>query len=132
MKAYVVDTQILWWHLTTDQRKLSRTVRRIFEQAERGEALLYVPVLVLVEIWDINHKLGHPLNFRHILQVLLQASQFVFVPLDVDDVIVYGELSAIPDSRDRIIAAVTRKIDAPLITTDRAIIKSGAVPVVEA
>jgi PIN domain nuclease of toxin-antitoxin system len=57
MKAYVVDTQILWWRLTTDQRKLSRTVRRIFEQAERGEAFLYVPVLVLVEIWDINHKL---------------------------------------------------------------------------
>ncbi|RIK38995.1 MAG: hypothetical protein DCC55_19425 [Chloroflexi bacterium] len=132
MKAYVVDTQILWWHLTTDQRKLSRTVRRIFEQAERGEALFYVPVLVLVEIWDINHKLGHPLNFRHLLQVLLQASQFVFIPLDVSDVIVYGELSAIPDSRDRIIAAVTRKMDAPLITTDQAIIKSGVVAVIEA
>lgn len=131
MKAYVLDTHILWWHLTIDPRKLGRPIRQIFEQAERGEVLLYVPMLVLFEIWDINNKLGRPLDFRSIVQTLTRASQFIFVPLDIDDVLVYEDFAAIPDSRDRIIATATRKMGAPLITVDEAIIASGAVLVFE-
>jgi len=131
MKAYVLDTHILWWYLTTDQRKLGRAIRQIFEQAEDGKVIFYVPILVLMEIWDINDKLGRPLNFRSIVQTLTRASQFVLVPLDIDDVLVYDEFSAIPNSRDRIIATTTRKMDAPLITVDAAIIASGAVPIFE-
>jgi PIN domain nuclease of toxin-antitoxin system len=132
MKAYVLDTPILWWHLTTDQRKLGRSVRQVFEEAEQGKVLLYVPILVLVELWDINDKLGRPLDFRSIVQTLTRASQFILVPLDIDDLFVYEELSAIPNSRDRIIATATRKMDASLITVDAAIIASGAVPIFKA
>ena len=45
--------------------------------------------------------------------------------------LIYADLSAIPDSRDRIIATATRKMEAPLITVDHAIIESGVVEVVE-
>jgi PIN domain nuclease of toxin-antitoxin system len=131
MKAYVLDTHILWWYLTDDRRTLGRPIRYIFEQAEHGEVLLYVPVMVLFELWDVNDNLGRPFDFRLLLQTLQRAGQFVFVPLDIDDTLTYNDFAAIPGSRDRIIATATRKMDAPLITVDQALIESGAVSIVE-
>lgn len=131
MKTYVLDTHILWWYLTGNAKKLSRSARRAFQEGERGEALLYLPVLILFELWDLNQNQGFPLNFRYILSELQQASQFIFVPLDVDDALSYDSLARIPDSRDRMIATAAIKMDAPLLTVDREIIASGAVEVLE-
>jgi PIN domain nuclease of toxin-antitoxin system len=131
MNACVLDTHVLWWYLTDALRKLSRSIRRALEEAEQGEALLYISVMVLFELWDLNERLGRPFDFRLLLQALQQSGQFVIVPLDVDDVLAYDDLAAIPGSRDRMIATATRKMAAPLITVDEAIRASGAVPVFE-
>jgi len=79
----------------------------------------------------LNQNQGFPLNFRYILSELQQASQFIFVPLDVDDALSYDSLARIPDSRGRMIATAAIKMDAPLLTVDREIIASGAVEVLE-
>ena len=131
MKAYVLDTHILWWQLTNNSKKLSRAAQRAFKEGERGEALLYVPVIALLELWDANQNSGGIFDFRHVVRTLQQASQFIFVPLDMDDVWAYDDLTAIPGSRDRMIAAAALKMSAPLITVDQQIIASGAVEVLE-
>ena len=131
MKAYVLDTHILWWYLTGNAKKLGTAARRAFQEGNDKQAILYVPVLTLAEIWDVNHNQGYPIDFRKMLQILQQTAQFVFVPFDVDDVEAYADLAAIPQSRDRIIATVCRKMEAPLITVDRAIIESGMVEVIQ-
>lgn len=131
MKAYTLDTHILLWHLTGQRRKLSRAAQRAFEQAERGDALLYVSTISLVELWDANRRAGGAFDYRNVVQHLLRRAQFVFVPFDAEDAYAYDELAAIPEGRDRMIALVSRKMDAPLITVDAAIAGSGAVTVVE-
>lgn len=131
MKAYVLDTHILWWYLTGNAKRLGAVARRAFEEGNNKQAILYVPVLTLAEIWDVNHDQGHPIDFHKMLQTLQQTAQFVFVPFDIDDVEAYADLAAIPQSRDRIIATACRKMDAPLITVDQEIIASGVVEVIQ-
>ena len=131
MKAYTLDTHILLWHLTNQPRKLSRAAKLAFEQAERGEALLYVSTISLIELWDVNRKMSGLFDYRHVVQTLLRSAQFVFMPFEADDAYLYDEFAAIPEGRDRIIALVSRKMDAPLITVDLKIIRSRLVKVIE-
>jgi PIN domain nuclease of toxin-antitoxin system len=50
MSVYVTDTHSLIWYFTRQYRKLSRRALEAFEQAERGEAFVYLPAVVLREI----------------------------------------------------------------------------------
>ena len=50
MTLAVTDTHALIWYATGRQRKLGRGARAVFERAERGEAVIYIPALVLVEL----------------------------------------------------------------------------------
>jgi PIN domain nuclease of toxin-antitoxin system len=86
---------------------------------------------ILAKLQDVNQNHGHLLDFYAIMQELQQAAQFVFVPFDIDDVFAYADLSAIPGNRDRLIVTACRKMDAPLITVDQAIIDSGVVEVIQ-
>ncbi|MEZ4677597.1 MAG: PIN domain-containing protein [Caldilineaceae bacterium] len=131
MKAYILDTHMLWWYLSGKMRKLSHAARQAFEEGERGEAILYLPIIVLFELWDANQRSGLPLDFPRTIQAIHQAAQFVIVPLDEDDIDAYDQLAAIPEGRDRMIATATIKMDAPLLTVDQEIIASCAVQVLQ-
>lgn len=131
MKAYTLDTHILLWHLTGQRRKLSRAAQRAFDQAERGAALLYVSTISLAELWDVNQRAGGLFDYRSVIQTLLRRAQFVFVAFEAEDAYAYDDLATIPEGRDRLIALVSRKMNAPLITVDAAIARSGAVAIVE-
>jgi len=131
VSAYTLDTHILLWHLTGQRRKLSRAAQRALEQAEHGAALLYVSTISLVELWDVNRRAGGLFDYRAVVQTLLRRAQFVFVAFEAEDAYLYDELAAIPEGRDRMIALVSRKMDAPLITVDAAIARSGAIRVIE-
>lgn len=72
-----------------------------------------------------------PFDFRQVVARLFQQAQFVFVPFEADDALLYDDLAMIPEGRDRLIAVVSRKMDAPLITVDAALARSGAVQLVE-
>ena len=45
---YVADTHAFIWYLT-DDTKLSRIARDIFGSADKGEAVIIVPAIVLLE-----------------------------------------------------------------------------------
>src|ERR1044072_8273228 len=50
MSVYVTDTHSLIYYVTGHNAKLSRRALRAFQQAERGEAHIYIPAVVLWEI----------------------------------------------------------------------------------
>ena len=50
MALYVTDTHPVVWFVTGQRRKLSKTALRIFEDANRQHALVYVPAAVFWEI----------------------------------------------------------------------------------
>lgn len=59
MSTYVTDTHGLIWHLTASDQ-LSATCRAIFEAADRGEAKIWIPSIVLVETVYLAEKARFP------------------------------------------------------------------------
>ncbi len=57
MSNYIADTHALLWYLTDDNR-LSEDANLIFEETEKGEHLIIVPTIVLVESLDVIEKGG--------------------------------------------------------------------------
>lgn len=50
MSVYVTDTHALVFYVTGLKARLSRRALRAFEQAERGEAYIYISAVTLWEI----------------------------------------------------------------------------------
>ncbi len=130
MNAYTTDTHSLYRYLTNQRKRLSKAALRAFEEADRGQAIIYVPTIVLCELWMVNHAEGRRFDFGQLMRDIQTTTQFVVVPLEFDDVMMFDEFAAIPNDHDRIIAITARRMDAPLITSDGQIIASRLVRVV--
>lgn len=55
MPDYVTDTHSLIWYLEDDPR-LGPDANQAFEACDRGEAVIYIPVICLVEIVYLCEK----------------------------------------------------------------------------
>jgi PIN domain nuclease of toxin-antitoxin system len=130
MDAYTTDTHVLFRYLADQPRRLSKAIWRALKRSEVGQAIIYVPTIVLCELWMVNHAEGRLFDHRRLVQEMKTSSQFVIVSLDVEDVEAFDDFAAIPNDHDRIIAITARRLDAPLLTMDGAIIDSKLVPVV--
>ena len=126
MNAYVSDTHTLFWHLTSSPR-LGRQAVQAFRDAANGAALIYVPVVVLAELYYLNQKQAVRLDFPAVLRRLQSSRAYVLVPYLPDEVLDLDANRAIPEMHDRIIAGVARRLNAPLITRDPQIVRSGLV-----
>jgi PIN domain nuclease of toxin-antitoxin system len=56
MRQYVVDTHALFWYLTGSTR-LSQRAKAAFDEGATGAAVIYVPAVVLAELFFLNEKL---------------------------------------------------------------------------
>ena len=130
MNAYTVDTQSLFRYLTGQRKRLSKAALRAFDEADLGQAIIYVPAIVLCEMWMVNHAEGRRFDYGQLMREIQTAAQFVVVPLEFEDAAMFDEFVAIPNDHDRMIAIAAHRMDAPLITSDGQIIASGLVKVV--
>ena len=124
----VTDTHALIWAATGTTRRLGRRARRMFERAERGEAAIYVPTIVLVEVAEAAHagKISLSLPFTDWMRALLAAGPYIAQDLTVPIVERAAELVAIPERGDRLVAATAAVLDCPLITRDPEIVAAVA------
>jgi PIN domain nuclease of toxin-antitoxin system len=129
MNLYVADTHALFWYLTASSR-LSDAARAAFDEGVRGEALIYVPAIVLAELYYLNQKFGQPLDFSEEYVLLEQSGQFVMASLAPSDVLSFDQDSAVPEMHDRIIVGLARRLSAKCISRDPLIVNSDLVPVV--
>jgi PIN domain nuclease of toxin-antitoxin system len=106
--------------------KLGSDALRLYEGAERGEAVIHVPTLVLMEIVEAHERgrirLPEPVHLW--TAALFRAAGFRAVDLSVDIVLTAAELGKIGERRDRLIAATAVQLDLPLITRDHNITES--------
>lgn len=119
----VTDTHALIWYALGPQRKLGRRARTVFTQAERGQATIYVPVLVLVELAEAVRRgvIRCDGGFTRWSDQLFSSGSFIAADL-TPEVVAHAEgLYAIPERGDRLIAATAAVLGAPLITKDPAI-----------
>lgn len=126
MKEYVADTHALFWYLT-DSKRLGKEARAAFDEAKTGNAFIYIPAIVMAELYFLNRKANPPLDFPAEFWKLEAAGQFHFVPFEAEHVLDFDQLPSL-EMHDRIIAGVARRVGAPCLTKDSQIAASGVVP----
>lgn len=128
---YLADTHALVWILTNQKRRLGVRARKVFEAADRGQALIHFSVVTLLEL-DWLEEAGK-LQFKESLEELIRNLSLLpgydFVPL-TDGIVLRSRKFRALDSIDRLVVATAEELDCPLITADRAIQEQHPVPVV--
>lgn len=143
-----VDTHALWWYLT-EERPLPPRVRQALREAEQGENLILVPILVLAEILNIIRRPKYMRRDRTLAErfaeILLQLDnrqenfeivslkrvileRAVFLAAELERLAGETGIPSITDLRDLVFMATADFYDCPLITSDAKIRKCGLVP----
>ena len=126
MSDYVTDTHALYWYLTASP-KLGVNAQAAFLAGEQGQTLIYIPSIVLAELYFLNIKYNQPLLFAQEYERLTGSGQFRFVEFCAVDVLCFDALTAIPEMHDRMIAGVAHALQLPLLTRDGEIVASGII-----
>jgi PIN domain nuclease of toxin-antitoxin system len=131
MSVYVTDTHSLIYYVTGHNSKLSRRALRAFQQAERGEAYIYVPAVVLWEISRLEKEGEIRLNepYEDWAGALLAHPGFECVPLDEEIIAEARHYGFNRDVFDAAIVATARVKEVPLITRDQDITDSKIVDI---
>jgi len=132
IQVAVTDAHGLIWYAMGPGRRLGRAARALFVRADRGEATIYVPTLVLVEIAEAVRRgaLRFDGGFSRWARALLSSGRFVAVDLSADVVLEAEGLYAIRERGDRLIAATAVHLGCPLITRDPALARVPSVTTV--
>ena len=78
---YVADTHA-WVYYLLD--KLPNKVNKIFLQAEKGKAVIYIPIIALAECIYLVEKGKVSLSFDELFSKLKVAENFIPVPLTLE------------------------------------------------
>lgn len=114
---FVADTHALWWYLQSPDR-LTPAVSAVFRLVETGAATIVVPAIVVAEIYFLSVKLGRTMAPSEILEELTGVSGIQVSDLGRAQLERLDQLPEIPEMHDRLIAAESMALDAPLITRD--------------
>lgn len=126
---YVVDTNALIWYLMDDS-KLGKQAGEVFSAAERGETRLVISAIVMAELYYADKKFSLFADFRTLFHRLQAAPYVRFLPFEADQVLDFDRNKAVPEMHDRIIAGISRRLNAPLIASDPKIIEAGVAKIV--
>lgn len=122
MADVVTDTHALIWYLE-DSPRLGPEAKDAFEACDRGENIVYVPTICLVEIVYLQEKRRIPTGLKSELDAALKAGDTGLSPislsLDVVDALSQVPRSEVPDMPDRIIAATAVHLGVSLLSRDR-------------
>lgn len=129
MSDYVTDTHALYWYLTASPR-LDANAQAAFLAGEQGQAHIYVPSIILAELYYLNVKYNQPLIFVREYERLIGSGQFRFAEFRAVDVLRFDVLAAIPEMHDRMIVGVAHALRLPLLTRDSEILASGVIQTV--
>ncbi|MCH8042289.1 MAG: PIN domain-containing protein [Planctomycetes bacterium] len=129
MNRFVVDTHAMFWYLTSSPR-LGQRARDAFASGVNGEAILFVPAIVLAELFFLNEKVGRPLEFSDEFRNIQQSGLFVFVPFTPQDVLDFDDHRDVSEMHDRMIVGAAHRLNASCLTRDAQIVASKIVPTV--
>lgn len=114
---YVTDTHTIIWYLTNDI-KLGKNAKEILDKAEKGQEIIIVPTIVLVEISYICERKGVSIKFKEILDKISKSINYIPHSLDLNVVFKINDLVKLHDIHDRIIVATAQLFNAKILTKD--------------
>ena len=129
MHFYVTDTHALFWYLI-NSRLLGAGAGGAFDEADNGQALIYIPAIVVAELYFLNEKKQRPIDFGAKYQRLEQSRQFVLLPFFPATILDFDTCKSVIEMHDRMIVADARRLNATLITRDHEITASGLVQII--
>lgn len=127
MTSYVADTHALFWYLSASPR-LGTNAKQAFQEGTDGRAIIFVPAIVMAELFFLNEKAGRPLEFGTEYQRLASSGQFVFVDFHAEEVLDFDHDVMVSEMHDRMIVGVARRLNATCLTIDSVILGAGLVP----
>lgn len=129
MNEYVADTHALLWYLQNSSL-LGKSADAAFDEADAETALIYIPSIVLAELYFLNVKYNFPIDFEAEYKKPEAGGQFVLTGFEPSDVLDFGVDSAVKEMHDKIVVGAARRLNAACITKDDNITKSGLVKII--
>ena len=128
---FVTDTHAIVWASTNQLSQLSPKVLSVFEKADKGEVLVYIPAAVLWEVAILQslRKIDLHERFDYWASKLLKKQGFEIINLDTSIITNAVGYNFNNDIFDKVIVASAVEFDLPLITKDNAIIDSNLIEV---
>lgn len=124
MTNAVTDTHGLIWYLQNTLYS-GTNASRIFDECDRGLAVIYVPTICLVEIVYLQEKGRVPSHLKTLFETKLQSGKtglrLAALTAGVVDALTQIPRADVPDMPDRIIAATALALGLTLISKDRRI-----------
>ena len=114
---FVVDTHALWWYLRSPDC-LTPTASAVFRLAETGNATIVVPAIAVAELYFLSVKLKQPVAPSTLLDALTSVSGIELSDLGRAQLERLDQFPDIPEMHDRLIAAESAALDAPVVTRD--------------
>ncbi|MEQ8225602.1 MAG: PIN domain-containing protein, partial [Candidatus Eremiobacterota bacterium] len=111
-----------------DTGKIGRKARKIFEETEKGEHIIWISIISIVEIMYLAEKNRIPVNLEDFIEKIKLNRNYKLIDLDLDIVRTANRLSGL-ELHDRLIVATAKYMDIPLITSDSIIINSGFIEI---
>jgi len=121
---YITDTHSLVWFLS-DYSKLGKNALGIFNKAEEGKCIVFIPTIVLAEVMYICEKKKVSVKFKDILKKLENSLNYIVYNLDLEVLIKSQDLVKINELHDKIITATAQIVKAKILTKDENIKNSG-------
>jgi len=122
---FVTDTMALV--LRIEKRKLGLKVKAAFDSAEAGNALIYLPGIVLAEILYLSEKKRIQTDLSSVSNYLSQFPNIREYPVDLAVAQSAAQIHDIPELHDRLIAGTARLLQRELLSNDPAIQASTSV-----
>src|SRR4051812_31213242 len=115
--AFVIDSHSLIWRFDGGS-DLPEQMHEVFDAAERHEARLLVPTIVLSELLHLYEGRMPQIRLEEIMDSVLNIPTYTVVPYDLPIFLEVRRMSSDLQIHDRIIAATGRHYAAPVMTRD--------------
>ncbi len=119
VKPYVTDTHSLVWYMT-DDRRLSKKAKWIFVSADISQNTIYIPCIVFFELLYLIKKKKINVDFDCFIKLVSSSKNYRVEPLCLPIIENSRKIhKKVVDPWDRLIAATSMHLNAPLISKDR-------------
>jgi predicted nucleic acid-binding protein len=127
--SYVTDTQALVKFMM-GQKVIDEQCHQAFVAADRGENIIIIPAVVLMEVLYLFEKNRIKIDLIQ-MEDLVKSKNYQVEPLTLEILKTGSDIKDIPELHDRLIAATARHLDIPIITNDPVIRKSDFIKILE-
>ena len=123
---YVTDTHSLVWHMTDDP-KLSREAKDIFEMVDSAEEIVFIPCIAFFELVYLTEKRRISAEFDRFLNLVASSKNYKVEPLclPIIEKSRHVPRESVSDPWDRLIVATSMHLGLPLITRDKSLRRLG-------